>query len=320
MKNLVCVVLLVTEVYSANVKRQFQGCIYEGRTYQQGETWQKTCELNCVCQDASSGRYQCNNICPTYSDLPPSCSLVKAPGECCAKPQCNFQPVGTGSGSGSGLSSGSGSGSGLSSGSGSGSFPGSCRDQIQNCNGYGTSVCRDSSYAKWVEDNCCSYCRSITGGTTGTMTGGTGPMTGGTGTMTGGTGTMTGGTGPMPGGTGTMTGGTGTMTGGTGTMTDGTGTMTGSSSGSCVDKIQTCSAYGTSICSDHSYAKWVESNCCAYCRSYTGGPGTMTGGTGPMPGGTGTMTGGTGPMPGGTGTITGGTGTMTGGSNGTLKS
>lgn len=39
--------------------------------------------------------------CATYTSLPSICKLVRAPGECCAKPDCEFSTqVGTFTGSG----------------------------------------------------------------------------------------------------------------------------------------------------------------------------------------------------------------------------
>ncbi|XP_046585113.1 uncharacterized protein LOC124292110 [Haliotis rubra] len=33
-----------------------------------------------------------------------------------------------------------------------------CVDEIPNCKEYGQSVCTDSQYKTWVQDNCASYC------------------------------------------------------------------------------------------------------------------------------------------------------------------
>jgi len=168
-----------------------------------------------------------------------------------------------------------------------GGISGSCADTIQNCAEYGAKVCTDPQYTQWVQTNCCVYCRNTLGGTGGSGTGtGTYPggMTG-TGTVPGGSGTY-----PIPGGSGT---------GGVGTGTSGTGF-----SGVCANTIANCKDYGVSICTEPSYAQWVQKNCCMFCRSggtYTA-LGTATSGTGMT--GTGGMTGGTG----GTQIIAGGCG------------
>lgn len=64
------------------------GCFYKSKLYQQGDAWQDGCLYNCTCENAVTGFYKCVDRCPTYNYLPPGCSLVKKPGQCCAEPQC----------------------------------------------------------------------------------------------------------------------------------------------------------------------------------------------------------------------------------------
>ncbi|KAK3605679.1 hypothetical protein CHS0354_013476 [Potamilus streckersoni] len=160
---------------------------------------------------------------------------------------------------------------------------------------------------------------------TGVMTGtGTGGTSTGTGMYSGqqpgnfGTGMGTG-TGGAP---GTLNGGTGTMTGGSGTGAATGGCMdkapncaqldqmqhicsnTGAHiyaqtncahtcnlcpSTGCADKLTNCAAYGSTVCTDATYAGWVTDNCAKSCNKCSG---QIAGGTGLMTGGTGSGTGG----------------------------
>ena len=36
-------------------------CIYKGRIYNQGQTWQDGCDLDCECTDAADGVYRCTD-------------------------------------------------------------------------------------------------------------------------------------------------------------------------------------------------------------------------------------------------------------------
>nr|XP_034338852.1 uncharacterized protein LOC117693035 [Crassostrea gigas] len=63
-------------------------CVYNNKVYNQGDSWTDGCKYNCTCTDARNGNYQCVELCPTYSQLPQGCSLVKSPGSCCAVPNC----------------------------------------------------------------------------------------------------------------------------------------------------------------------------------------------------------------------------------------
>ncbi|XP_033755713.1 kielin/chordin-like protein [Pecten maximus] len=78
-----------------------RACIYKGKIYSQGDHWTDGCEYNCTCVDETTGRYNCVNLCATFTNLPQGCTLVKKPGECCALPDCgNYTLPGSGQGSG----------------------------------------------------------------------------------------------------------------------------------------------------------------------------------------------------------------------------
>ncbi|KAH3770179.1 protein kinase C-binding protein NELL2-like isoform X2 [Dreissena polymorpha] len=63
-------------------------CIYKGQIYQQGQHWIDGCQYNCTCEDAKTGFYRCNDMCPVWNNLPNTCTLQKAAGECCSQPVC----------------------------------------------------------------------------------------------------------------------------------------------------------------------------------------------------------------------------------------
>ncbi|KAL8616406.1 hypothetical protein ACOMHN_032260 [Nucella lapillus] len=71
------------------------GCFYKGQVYKEGEDWLDGCNLNCTCQDASTGQYYCIDQCPTYTNLPAECTLEKTEGKCCAELKCPY-PTGDG--------------------------------------------------------------------------------------------------------------------------------------------------------------------------------------------------------------------------------
>lgn len=65
-------------------------CLYKGKSYTQGQTWQDACQYNCSCDDASIGYYRCKNLCPDYQQLPPDCKLVTVQGQCCPRLDCSI--------------------------------------------------------------------------------------------------------------------------------------------------------------------------------------------------------------------------------------
>ena len=69
----------------------FNKCSYKGVQYSQGDKWDDGCSYECECTDASTGRYQCYNKCPSYYNIPDECTLVQIYGQCCLEPYCDFQ-------------------------------------------------------------------------------------------------------------------------------------------------------------------------------------------------------------------------------------
>ncbi|XP_025076358.1 kielin/chordin-like protein [Pomacea canaliculata] len=59
-------------------------CYYKGQSYKEGQQWKDGCEKNCTCVDQRRGYYLCQDLCPTFSNVPPQCQMVKNPGECCS--------------------------------------------------------------------------------------------------------------------------------------------------------------------------------------------------------------------------------------------
>ncbi|XP_013415044.1 protein jagged-1b isoform X4 [Lingula anatina] len=66
---------------------QSSGCIYNGKTYKEGEKWNDACKYSCTCSDGVTGFYECNTMCPQWQ-LPDVCNLQPRPGKCCPKPSC----------------------------------------------------------------------------------------------------------------------------------------------------------------------------------------------------------------------------------------
>ncbi|WAR11991.1 CO6A5-like protein, partial [Mya arenaria] len=63
-------------------------CVFGGKLYEQGNTWNTSCDTQCTCENAIYGYYRCVNTCPTYNNIPKGCTLVKAAGDCCSTVQC----------------------------------------------------------------------------------------------------------------------------------------------------------------------------------------------------------------------------------------
>ncbi|XP_076470008.1 uncharacterized protein LOC143300296 [Babylonia areolata] len=63
-------------------------CIYQGTQYHQGDTWNPECNLQCTCEKATQGYYRCQDTCPSYTNVPPTCQLVRKEGACCPTLQC----------------------------------------------------------------------------------------------------------------------------------------------------------------------------------------------------------------------------------------
>ncbi|KAJ8302983.1 hypothetical protein KUTeg_019379 [Tegillarca granosa] len=69
-------------------------CIYKNKIYNAGDSWTDGCDYSCTCMDGKSGFYQCKALCPTYTNLPSQCYLVRAAGKCCPQAMCT-NPDGT---------------------------------------------------------------------------------------------------------------------------------------------------------------------------------------------------------------------------------
>ncbi|KAL5022346.1 hypothetical protein ScPMuIL_001501 [Solemya velum] len=60
-------------------------CMYKGQKHLQSDSWGDGCLYNCVCEDASIGRYRCTERCPHFTNLPNNCQLVADPNDVCCK-------------------------------------------------------------------------------------------------------------------------------------------------------------------------------------------------------------------------------------------
>ncbi|CAC5397846.1 unnamed protein product [Mytilus coruscus] len=119
-------------------------CIYKGKIYKQGQHWSDGCDFDCRCDDARRGAFSCTPRCPTYTNLPSFCSLVKSDRDCCSRPVCHKPPVI------------------LQPHTTTTALPKSptcswCRDELDNCKSYGQSVCA-GRYKPWAKRNCAHYC------------------------------------------------------------------------------------------------------------------------------------------------------------------
>ncbi|GFR69724.1 LOW QUALITY PROTEIN: collagen alpha-4(VI) chain [Elysia marginata] len=98
-----------TQGVNKGSKNGVDTCVYAGKNYYQDQQWQDGCSSQCICVDASTGRHECHDLCPTYPQLPSYCQLERKPGQCCATPICEFQnQQGTFTGLGSVTSNGVG--------------------------------------------------------------------------------------------------------------------------------------------------------------------------------------------------------------------
>ncbi|XP_052079622.1 kielin/chordin-like protein [Mytilus californianus] len=76
------------QVVHQNTTVNTTGCLYKGQVYSQGQKWSDGCDYNCECLEATTGHYRCQDKCPTYTQVPQNCPLVKTPDGCCYKPNC----------------------------------------------------------------------------------------------------------------------------------------------------------------------------------------------------------------------------------------
>ncbi|KAL8559721.1 hypothetical protein ACOMHN_002254 [Nucella lapillus] len=63
-------------------------CVYSGTQYHQDDTWAPECNLRCACEKATQGYYRCQDLCPKYTNVPPTCKVVRQTGACCPTLQC----------------------------------------------------------------------------------------------------------------------------------------------------------------------------------------------------------------------------------------
>ncbi|KAJ0050684.1 hypothetical protein NL108_005062 [Boleophthalmus pectinirostris] len=71
-------------------KREGRTCEYNGRMYQNGESFQAGCKHQCTCMDGAVGCAPlCNNKLPLPSPTCPFPRLIKTPGRCCSTVTCH---------------------------------------------------------------------------------------------------------------------------------------------------------------------------------------------------------------------------------------
>ncbi|XP_035828904.1 uncharacterized protein LOC101847773 [Aplysia californica] len=82
---------------SPSVLRQYGGsnaCVYKGRLYRPGKSWEDGCEQSCTCENNSRGMYTCIQICGLEPPVPSYCRKVRIPGQCCDTITCEIPKVG----------------------------------------------------------------------------------------------------------------------------------------------------------------------------------------------------------------------------------
>ncbi|XP_013383816.1 mucin-19 [Lingula anatina] len=122
------------------------GCVYNGKTYKQDESWSDGCQYDCQCLDAKTGQYSCREKCPSYTNYPSYCSLQTVPNQCCKKLVCSG-PANIGSTTGTSTGTGTGTG---------GVRP--CVDILPNCNEYNFAEACTGQYLGWAVKNCVKTC------------------------------------------------------------------------------------------------------------------------------------------------------------------
>ncbi|KAK7493781.1 hypothetical protein BaRGS_00014922 [Batillaria attramentaria] len=130
-------------------------CVYNGRKYYQSQTWSVGCDLECICDDAGVGLWSCQSKCANYGTLPANCKLVKPPGECCAKPDCEFNTQ-VGTFTGKTQTSGPGENN-------MNTTPPPCVDVLSDCSSFDPASCSSQAYRPWAEANCrktCNLCNT----------------------------------------------------------------------------------------------------------------------------------------------------------------
>ncbi|RUS89867.1 hypothetical protein EGW08_002397 [Elysia chlorotica] len=127
-------------------------CVYNKKNYRQGQMWSVGCEFECICLDATTGYYACQSKCSKYESLPSNCKLVRPPGECCERPDCEFQTQ-VGRFSGSGVSRITAVGD-----TGMNSTNTSCVDKVADCESYPSDMCSSDTNRSFALENCRKSC------------------------------------------------------------------------------------------------------------------------------------------------------------------
>ncbi|XP_052233684.1 uncharacterized protein LOC127846468 isoform X4 [Dreissena polymorpha] len=125
-------------------------CVYKGKVYHKGDTWDDGCDFECTCIDETTGTYKCDAKCPTYTNIPPVCRFVDQPGNCCKRLTCTGPSV-TGT---------IPPGTTILPPSTTPNKDPNCYDRINNCNAYGHVACQN--YPDWARRNCEMYCSICT--------------------------------------------------------------------------------------------------------------------------------------------------------------
>ncbi|GAB1606677.1 type VI, alpha, partial [Argonauta hians] len=68
-------------------------CLFNHKTYKQGQSWDVGCEMQCECTDAKMQTFQCQSQCNEYFSIPKNCQEIPANHTCCSKLQCSSVPV-----------------------------------------------------------------------------------------------------------------------------------------------------------------------------------------------------------------------------------
>ncbi|KAK3798993.1 hypothetical protein RRG08_050229 [Elysia crispata] len=122
-------------------------CVHNNKRYQQGQIWSEGCDFKCICDDAAKGFYACQSKCAKYVSLPSNCKLVSPPGECCERPQCEFQTqVGKFTGNGSSREPARVS-----------AVTTTCNDKISDCQTY-SSTCSSDTNRSFALNKCPKFC------------------------------------------------------------------------------------------------------------------------------------------------------------------
>ncbi|XP_045200329.2 uncharacterized protein LOC123554320 isoform X2 [Mercenaria mercenaria] len=121
-------------------------CYHQNKTYNLDDHWQNTCRYDCQCIDTDTNTALCNDVCPHYSSLPPSCTIRQKTGDCCPKLDCgNETDIVNNTNIVNVTSSVNAS---------------DCQDMIPGCEYYEEVVCR-GIYEPWARAHCplrCGYC------------------------------------------------------------------------------------------------------------------------------------------------------------------